>query len=248
LEGLGRRLASGVGVLTSVWVRHVARTATLRVVGAEGSVDADRTCAPFTRALLDDAARGHAIVSFWSADQVAIALLAAERFGLRPALERYEVVADDSFGGEMMHALGHRLGLRMRLIHASGARRLADVGAWIRNPGPFFIAVDGGTTYGTVPTGMVRLAARLRSRVWPVAVRARHAARVPGLVAHVPMPATSVVLAVGAPMLVERTMPVAEVAGELTHRLDATTALAEASLYGRLASRDYETERWRRTV
>src|SRR5690606_2401567 len=98
------------------------------------------------------------IVPFWSAHQVTIALLALERYGLRPALAQFDVIADESFAGEIMRVLGGRLGLSMRPISVRGnAKRLEDVGRWMRDPKPFFIAVDGGSEYGTIPTGIIRM-------------------------------------------------------------------------------------------
>ena len=60
----------------------------------------------FAARLLRDAANGHVIVPFWSALQVTIALLALERYGLRRALAQFEVVADESYAGEIMRVLG----------------------------------------------------------------------------------------------------------------------------------------------
>src|SRR5206468_10262909 len=143
--------------------------APLTVVSRVPELDGARTCAAFSERLLADATRGHVIVPFWSAHQLTIGLLADERMGLRSALTKFEIVADDSFGGDIMWAIGEGLGLRMRRIHTRGnPQRLEDVGAWLRNPAPFFIAVDGGSKYGTVPTGIIRLAARAGSVVWPV--------------------------------------------------------------------------------
>ena len=170
---------------------------------------------------------------FWSAHQVTIALLAMERFGFQRALERFEVVADDSFAGQIMWVLGERFGLRMRRIHTRGnAKRLEDVGAWLRDPMPFFIAVDGGSAYGSVPTGIVRMAARLRSTVWPVAVQAEPCLHVPGLVADFPRPSSSVAFGIANPVRVERSTPVAAAAAELKHCLDTATAAARAALCG----------------
>jgi hypothetical protein len=189
------------------------------------------------KCLLDDVSRGHAIVAFWSADQVSLALLANERFGLRPALDCFEIVADSSVGGEVMHGLGARLNLMMRNIHPVGdARRFEDVGAWMRKPGPFFLAVDGGASYGTVPTGIIRLASRLRSRIWPISVRAQRSVRMPGLIADIPMPNTSIALAVESPMVVDRSVPVAESAIDLKDRLDRATDLAQSTLTAGVAS------------
>jgi len=185
------------------------------------------SCAPLAAQLLRDTEQGHAIVPFWSAHQLTMAMLAEERFGLRPALERFDVVADDSFGGNMMHALGATMHLRMRSLHAQGnPRRLEDLGAWLRQPSPFFIAVDGGTTYRRVPTGTIRLATRLRSRLWPIAVRARPSFRIPGLVAEIPLPGAAIALAIGTPLLVEQGTPVATAASELAHRLNTATRVA----------------------
>lgn len=173
------------------------------------------------------------IVPFWSAHQVTIALLAMERFGFRRALARFEVVADDSFAGQVMWVLGERFGLRMRRIHTRGnAQRLEDVGAWLRDPMPFFIAVDGGSAYGTVPTGIVRMASRLRSTLWPVAVQVRPSLHVPGLVADFPRPSSDVALGIANPIRIERSMPVATAAAGLKHCLDTATAAAHAALDG----------------
>lgn len=251
--GMRKAASSAVGRLAAGWVRAVARTATLRVVGAEGALGSGTSCAPLAAQLVRDTEQGHAIVPLWSAHQLAMAVLANERFGLRPALDRFDVVADDSFGGNMMHALGASMQLKMRSLHAQGdPRRLEDLGAWLRQPGPFFLAVDGGTTYGTVPTGTIRLAARLRSRLWPIAVRARPSFRIPGLVAEIPLPGATVVLAIGAPMVVERGTPVAAAASELAHRLNtathaATNALSDSNRPLALEGAGPAPDLWRRT-
>ncbi len=174
---------------------------------------------------------GHVIVPFWSAHQVTIGFLALERFGLRPALEHFEVVADDSFAGEIMRVMGERLGLAMRPIHVRGnARRLEDVSAWLRQPKPFFIAVDGGSEYGTVPTGIIRMAARLGSTVWPLAVRVRPSLRVPGLVADFPRPGSDIGLGIAGPLRIDRSMSVAATAMLVKHHLDMATFAADAKL------------------
>jgi hypothetical protein len=215
----------------------------LRVITAEAADLSGESCAPLATQLVRDAQNGHAMVPFWSSDQLALALLAMDRFGLRPALEQYEIVADDSFGGHMMHTLGGRLGLRMRSIHGQGdPRRMEDLSRWIRNPGPFFLAVDGGTRYGTVPTGTARLAARLRARLWPVAVRAWPRVRIPGLIADIPLPGAKVVLAVAAPLVIERQASIAAAVAELKHRLDVATRVADELL--KLAKDQIPTEAW----
>ena len=220
-----------LGSLLTRSLRATARTATLRVTSVEAELGQGDSCAPLADRLLRDAAAGHVIVPFWSAHQLVIALLAAERFGLGPALERFEVVSDDSFGGEMVQHIGDALGLRMRRIHASGsARRLADVSAWLRDPTPFFIAVDGDGRYGTVPTGIIRLAARLGSTLWPLAVQARPVLRCPGLVAALPLKGAAVGLAIDAPLRMERRALVVAASDELKRRLDAATAAARALL------------------
>lgn len=251
--GMRRTASAVVGRLAAAWVRTVARTVTLQVVGAQGAPGGGKSCAPLAAQLLRDAEQGHAMVPFWSAHQLSMALLADDRFGLRPALERFEVVADDSFGGNIMHALGASMNLKMRALHAQGdPRRLEDLGAWLRRPGPFFIAVDGGTTYGAVPTGTIRLAARLRSRLWPIAVRARPSFRIPGLVAEIPLPGAAVVLSIGAPMVVDRGTPVVAAAGELAHRLNtathaATNVLARPSRPAAMEGAGHASDLWRRT-
>ena len=188
-------------------------------------------CAPFAARLLRDATSRHVIVPFWSAHQLTLALLADERFGMRPAMRTFEVIADDSLGGEIVCALGESLGLTMRRIHTHGdPERLRDVAAWMRTPGPFFIAVDGGARYGTIPTGIIRLAARMKSVLWPLAVRARPAVRIPGLVAEVPLPGASGALGIGAPLEVDRGAPIGVAAEQLRMRLDAATRAADALL------------------
>ena len=226
--------ASVVGRTLARLVRRVSNAAELSVTSVIPELEGGRWCAPLAARLLRDVAAGHVIVPFWSAHQVAIALLAAERFGLRPALDRFEVVADDSFGGEMMRHLGDELGLKMRSIHTRGnARRLEDVGAWLRDPAPFFIAVDGGSRYGTVPTGIVRLAARLGSTLWPLAVRARPSVRPPGLIAEIPLPRAAVGVGVGAPLQVGRTASMTDAAEDLRRRLDGASEAASALLHAR---------------
>jgi hypothetical protein len=169
-----------------------------------------------------------------------IALLALEQFGLRRALALFEVVADESLGGEIMRVLGDRLQLSMRSIHVRGnAKRLEDVGAWMRDPMPFFIAVDGGSTYGTVPTGIVRMAARLHSTIWPIAIRARPSFRVPGLIADFPLPGAEIALGIASPLVIERSTPVAVTAAILKQSIDTATIAADAVL-GRLPGVDPE--------
>src|SRR6185295_12426507 len=161
VSGTGTWRASVVGGTLAALLRNVARTATLAVTGTEPDIAAGGASRLAER-LLADAATGHVIVPFWSAHQLSVALLATERFGFREVLERFEVVVDDSFGGDMMRRVGTELGLRMRAIHTRGnPRRLEDLGAWLRNPTSFLIAVDGGAAYGHVPPGTIRLAARL---------------------------------------------------------------------------------------
>jgi len=223
--------AAATGRTLARLVRRVSKAATLSVTSAVAELDGGQRCGPLAARLLRDAAAGHVIVPFWSAHQVTIALLAVERFGLRPALERFEVVADDSFGGEIMRHLGDELGLKMRPIHARGnPRRLEDVGTWLRDPAPFFIAVDGGSQYGTVPTGIVRLAGRLGSTIWPLAVRARRFARVPGLVAEIPLPGAAVALGVAAPLRVSRDVAVGTVAEDIRQRLEWASEAAAVRL------------------
>jgi lysophospholipid acyltransferase (LPLAT)-like uncharacterized protein len=223
--------ASALGRVSAASLRLIGRHATLHVTSADRELESDQTCRPFAGKLLHDAAQGHVIVPFWSAHQLTIALLALEQFGLRSALARFEVVADESFAGEIMCVMGERLGLTMRRIHIRGnAKRLEDVGAWMRDPKPFFIAVDGGSSYGTVPTGIVRMASRLRSRIWPMAIRARPCARVPGLIADFPLPGAEVALGVANPLVIDRAMPVAGTARLLKHCIDTATAAADALL------------------
>lgn len=232
-------VGSTIGRIVAVSLRRVTSGAALSVTAAEPELETSGRCDAFADRLLRDAAVGHVIVPFWSAHQLTIALLSAERFGLRPAMQRFEVVVDDSLGGEIMRVVGEWFGLKMRAIHTRGnPRRLEDVGAWIRNPSPFFVAVDGGCEYGTVPTGIVRLAARLGSMVWPVAIRARPMLRCPGLIAEIPMPGARVALGIGAPFRVDRAVPVASGADELKRQLDAATVAVTALLDGRPASID----------
>jgi hypothetical protein len=220
--------------LATASIRLIGRRATLHVTAADHALEVGQSCAPLGAHLLRDVDRGHVIVPFWSAHQLTIALLALERFGLRPALSRFEIVADDSFAGEVVFRMGEKLGLTMRRIHTRGnAKRLEDVSAWMRNPTPFFIAVDGGSTYGTVPTGIVRMAARLRSTIWPVAIRAKPHVHVPGLVADFPVPrASRVALAIANPFRFDRVKPVAEAALDLKTALDVATAAADAAVAG----------------
>lgn len=232
--------AEVVGGVIAAAVRRVGRRATLHVTSADRDLEADQTCERFGARLIRDAAAGHVIVPFWSAHQVTIALLALERYGLRRALAHFDVIADESFAGAVMQALGGRLGLTMRRIHVRGdAKRLEDVGRWMRDPKPFFIAVDGGSTYGTVPTGIIRMAARLRSTIWPIGIRARPSCRFPGLIADFPLPGSAVALGIATPLSVDRTMPVATAADALRHRIDVATAAADAVL-GRTPGTDPE--------
>jgi lysophospholipid acyltransferase (LPLAT)-like uncharacterized protein len=180
---------------------------------------------------LADADQGHVIVPFWSAHQLSIALLTEERFGLAALRRRFEVVADDSFGGEMMRQVGERFGLRMRPIHSRGnPERFNDVADWLRRPEPFLIAVDGASRYGTIPTGIVRLASRTKSTLWPLAVRSRAFVRIPGFVAEVPLPYAPIALGVAPPLKVEPGASVAAIADELRRRLNDATDAATAAL------------------
>jgi lysophospholipid acyltransferase (LPLAT)-like uncharacterized protein len=129
-----------------------------------------------------------------------------------------------------MRVMGERFGVTMRPIHAHGPDRLADVAAWLRNPAPFFIAIDGGGPYGFVSTGIVRLAARLRGSLWPIALRARRAVHIPGLIAEMPLPSTTVALAIGAPLSIARDVPMADTAEKLRASLDAATAEAQRAV------------------
>jgi hypothetical protein len=107
---------------------------------------------------------------------------------------------------------------------------LRDVGAWMRNPAPFFIAVDGGAHYGTVPTGLIRLASRLNSLVWPLAIRARFSVRVPGLVAEMPLPRARVAAAIAPPMRFDRSDNIATAAERVRQCLNSLTEGAAAHL------------------
>ena len=225
------RWASILTPFLAASLRQMADRARLSITAAVPELDGAESCARFSDRLIADADNGHVIVPFWSAHQLTIALLAGRRSELRPALARFEIVADDSLGGEIMHGIGEGLGLKMRRIHTRGnAKRLEDVGAWLRNPASFFIAVDGGAAYGTVPTGIIRMAAKLGSTLWPVAVRARPVMRLPGLVADIPLPGCSAALAIAAPLRMERTVAVATGAAELKTRLDMASEAAAAAL------------------
>jgi hypothetical protein len=219
-----------VGGVLAALLRKVSRTAVLSVTSTDPEIAAgggERVA----EGLLRDASRGHVIVPFWSAHQLTIALLASERFGFRTVLDRFEVVVDDSFGGDIMRRVGAEFGLKLRAIHTRGnPRRLEDLSAWLRNPTCFLIAVDGGTVYGHVPPGTIRLAARLNSTLWPLAVCARPRTRCPGLIADVPLPGAALALAVAAPLRIDRQMPVAAAGQELERRLDAAGVAARALL------------------
>jgi hypothetical protein len=220
--------AALLGHSAALGVERIGRHATLHVTAADRTLEGD-TCRAFAHRLVQDVASGHVIVPFWSAHQVTIGLLALERFGLRSALAHFEIVADDSFAGEIMNVMGKRLGLAMRRIHVRGnAKRLEDVGAWMRNPRPFFIAIDGGSEYETVPTGIIRMAARLRSTLWPLAVRALPSFHVPGLIADFPRRGSRVALGIASPFRVDRSVPVASTAMVLKHYLDTATVAADA--------------------
>jgi len=227
------------GALAAV-LRRVAWTAALSVTSTDGAVAVADGAGSVAERMLRDAAHGHVIVPFWSAHQLTIALLASERFGFREVLDRFEVVVDESFGGDIMRRLGAELGLKLRDIHTRGnPRRLEDVSAWLRDPTAFLIAVDGGRPYGRVPSGPIRLASRLASTVWPVAVCARPCTRVPGLVAEIPLPGAALGLAVGPRMRIDRATPVTAAAEQLTERLDAATLAARGLLHdGGIARRD----------
>lgn len=232
--------ASALGRISAAALHTVGRRATLHVTSADRELEIGQSCVRFADRLVQDAAKGHVIVPFWSAHQMTIALLAFEQFGFRRALAQFEVIADESLGGEIMRVMGERLQLTMRTIHIRGnAKRLEDVSAWMRNPMPFFIAVDGGSTYGTVPTGIVRMAARLRSTIWPIAIRARPSFRVPGLIADFPLPGAEIALGIANPLVVDRTVPVAVVADLLKQSIDTATVASDAVL-GRLPGVDPE--------
>jgi lysophospholipid acyltransferase (LPLAT)-like uncharacterized protein len=218
------------GVLAAV-LRRVSRTAELSVTSDDPEIAADRSGGSVAEALLRDAARGHVIMPFWSAHQLTIALLASERFGFRAVLDRFEVVVDDSFGGDIMRRVGAEFGLKLRAIHTRGnPRRLEDLSAWLRDPTSFLIAVDGGTVYGHVPPGTIRLAARLNSTLRPLAVCARPRMRCPGLIAEIPLPGAALALAIGAPLRIDRQTPVGAAGAELERRLDAAGVAARALL------------------
>jgi len=229
-----RRGAFAAGCALAKALRRMAAGMSLSVDAAVPELKGVQSCAPLAAQLMRDSAKGHVIVPFWSTQQLTIALLAAERFGLRPALERFEVVADDSIGGVVMQAISQGVGVNIRPIHTRGnPERLRDVGAWLRNPAPFFIAVDGGSEYGTVPTGIIRLAARLGSTIWPLAIRARPMLRVPGMIADIPLPRGALALAIAEPMAIDRQLLVASASRELKMRLDGATAIADSMLSGR---------------
>lgn len=228
-----RRGAGIVAKALVVWLRWVASTTSIRIA----STHADLTLADLdavARRWLADVEHGHVIVPFWSAHQLTLALLTEDRFGLAALRHQFEVVADDSFGGEMMREVGERFDLRMRTLHSKGnPERFNDVAQWMRRPDSFLIAVDGASRYGTIPTGIIRLAARMRSTLWPIAICPRRYFRIPTLVAEVPLPVSPIALGIAPPMVVDRTQDVSVAAEELRVRLNEATAAAKASLEGR---------------
>ncbi len=227
MSRVGRRYGGVLGRITGALLQRISRTGSLRVASDEPELDGQGSCAVLAERLLRDVDRGHVIVPFWSTDQLTIALLAAERHGLRPALSRFEIVADDSIGGEIMWRIGEKFGLRMRRIHVRGnPSRLEDLADWLRRPTPFFIAVDGGSVYGTVPTGIVRMAARLGSTMWPLAVHASRGVRIPGLIADIPLPRATIRVGVSRPLHVTRAASIAEVTADVKRRLDFASRLA----------------------
>ncbi len=215
------------------WLRHAASTTSARIAPTSADMGIPDLDA-LARRILADADRGHVIIPFWSAHQLTIALLTNERFGLAVLRQRFEVVADDSFGGEMMRGVGERLGLTMRSLHSRGdPERFNDVAEWLRKPGSFLIAVDGAGPYGTIPTGIIRLAARMRSTLWPIAVRSRRSFRLPGLVAEIPLPYAPIALGVAPSLTIDRAVAVGAVAEDLCQRLNDATAAATAILGAR---------------
>ena len=229
MSRIGRRYGGVLGRMTGTLLQRISRTGSLRVASDELELNGHGSCAGLAERLLRDVDRGHVIVPFWSRDQLTIALLAAERHGLRRALSRFEIVADDSIGGEIMWRVGEKFGLQMRRIHARGnPSRLEDLAEWLRHPTPFFIAVDGGSVYGTVPTGIVRMAARLGSTVWPMAVHPRRRVRVPGIIADIPLPGTNLGVGVSRPLRVARAASIAEVTADVKQRLERASRLARA--------------------
>lgn len=213
-----------------VWLRHAASTTSASI--APTSVDMGiPDLSALTHRILADADRDHVIVPFWSAHQLTIALLTNERLGLAALRHRFEVVVDDSFGGEMMRRVGESFGLTMRSLHSKGnPERFNDVADWLRRPSSFLIAVDGASPYGTVPTGIIRLASRMKSIVWPIAVRSRRSFRLPALVAEVPLPYSPIAVGVAPAFTVDRSIAVGAVAEDLRRRLNAATAAASAAV------------------
>jgi lysophospholipid acyltransferase (LPLAT)-like uncharacterized protein len=217
--------------MAGVFLRRISLAGSLCVASGEAELDRQESCGALSVALLRDVGRGHVIVPFWSSDQMTIALLAAERHGLRPALSEFEIVADDSMGGEIMWQIGRKFGLRMRRLHTRGnPQRLEDLANWMRNPKPFFIAVDGGSEYGTVPSGLIRLAARLGSTLWPVAIQASRRLKIPGLIADIPLPGANLGLGIASSLRLERKASIVDMNQELKKRLDLASALARSCI------------------
>lgn len=231
LSGMHQQWGGVLGRVAGGFLRRVSLTGSVCIASDEPDLDRQRSCSGLAALLLRDAKRGHVIVPFWSRDQLTIALLADERHGLRPALSQFEIVADDSAGGEIMWQVGRKFGLRMRRIHTRGnPRRLEDLANWMRNPTPFFLAVDGGSVYGTVPSGIVRLAARLGSTVWPLAVQPSRRFRVPGLIADFPLTRATLGVGVARSLHVERRASIVDGTQELQRRLDIASRLARSCL------------------
>jgi lysophospholipid acyltransferase (LPLAT)-like uncharacterized protein len=221
-----------VGKAVIASLSRVATTASLRIASTDPNWPAEGGSASLAETLLRDAACGHTIVPFWSAHQLTIALLTAERFGLNAVRDRFEVVVDDSLGGEIMRRVGERFGLRLRSLHARGnSKRFEDISAWLRSPEAFFIAVDGGSQYGSIPTGIIRLAMRLGSTLRPLAVRARPTIRLPGLVADIPLPGAALAIGVSPPLRLTRETSIRDAAEDLRRHLH-TASQAAGELVG----------------
>ena len=229
MEGWGVRtggIASAIGYAMAGAVRRVAES--VDVVVTSDDPAGPSSCSDFADQLLREAASKHVIVPFWSAHQLTLGVLTTNRCGFRPAFDRFEIVADDSLGGQIVRDIGRRLAVPMRPLHVGKPERLADLAAWMRSPAPFFIAVDGGGPYGTVQTGIVRLAARLASTVWPIALSARRSIRVPRIIAEMPLPRTTVAVALAKPFVITRDLPADAAANLVKASLDGATSRAIA--------------------
>lgn len=168
---------------------------------------------------------GPGLVAFWHGDQLPL-------FGVRPATQLVAPVSL-SRDGRLQAAILARLGIR-RVDGSSsrgGARAALGLLRALRGGAVALMAVDGPRgPRGVVKPGVVYLARRAAVPIWPVGVAVRRGRRLARAWDRylLPRPFTRTVVVVDEPVRVAPGATDEEVLRDLTARLEAATARAEA--------------------